>query len=122
MDIVEIFVKNTERLRKELGLTQEALAKKAGVSRSTITGAIAGDRMPGIDTVQKCAEALDTTAAELLTDRSEQKVEPSPLELKLNLIGAVLGADNDDLDAEIAGAITTLLGTDSKESKRDAGT
>lgn len=99
MDIVDIFRKNAERRRQELGLTQDGLAKKIGTSRSAVTRSLYGQVAPTIDTVQKWAEALETTAAELLTDTSIETHEESPSELRLRLFRAILDADSDSLAA-----------------------
>ncbi len=48
--------------RQELGLTQQALADKAGVNRVTVTGWEKGDYQPNGVNLQQLAEALETDA------------------------------------------------------------
>ncbi|MCY0791949.1 LexA family transcriptional regulator [Morganella morganii] len=48
--------------RRELGLTQQALADKAGVNRVTVTGWEKGDYQPNGVNLQQLAEALETDA------------------------------------------------------------
>lgn len=56
--------------RRELGLTQQALADKAGVNRVTVTGWEKGDYQPNGVNLQELAEALETDAR-WLTDGVE---------------------------------------------------
>lgn len=58
-----------DRIRKrrlELGMTQEELARKVGVSRNAISMYETGNRTPEYDTVGMLAKALNTTAIYLL--------------------------------------------------------
>lgn len=48
-----------KRARKALGLTGAELARRANVSRMTITHLEAGDTVPGVDTVEALAKALE---------------------------------------------------------------
>ncbi len=54
------------KVRKERGLTQEALAVKINVVRQTISKWERGDAVPDADMLCKIAEALDVPVAELL--------------------------------------------------------
>lgn len=49
--------------RKELGLTQEALAKSAGIRQETLSRLESGKHSPTIRTVQKIERALQRVAA-----------------------------------------------------------
>ncbi len=55
-----------KRLRKEQGLTQEALAKRTGVTREYITRLELGRHDPMFSTLVKLAKALKVKVAELL--------------------------------------------------------
>ena len=55
-----------KRLRKEQGLTQEALAKRAGVTREYITRLELGRHDPMFSTLVKLAKALNVNVRELL--------------------------------------------------------
>lgn len=65
-----MYLKNLSKLRKEKGLTQEGLARKANISYHTIikleSGAIPN---PKIETVVKLAEALMISVDELIGRR-----------------------------------------------------
>jgi transcriptional regulator with XRE-family HTH domain len=52
-------ISNLATLRKEKGLTQEALARKSGVNRVLIARFETGRSNPTLDTLQKIALALD---------------------------------------------------------------
>jgi transcriptional regulator with XRE-family HTH domain len=62
-----MFLKNLAKIRKEKGLTQEALARKAGISFHTLVK-IEGGRIknPRIETVIKLAKALDVSIDRLI--------------------------------------------------------
>lgn len=67
------------------GLTQAALAKKMGKTRSTIHAWCHDKAQPRLNTVSQIANALDTTVAELLAGRWRRArtpaTEPAPREL-----------------------------------------
>ena len=57
-----MYLKNLVKLRKEKGLTQEGLARKADISYHTMIKLESGGiKNPKIETVIKLAEALDVT-------------------------------------------------------------
>ncbi len=56
------------RLRESSGLTQEALARKAGIGRITLVRLEAGERSPRLRTLSAIAHALDRGAGDLLLD------------------------------------------------------
>lgn len=58
--------KNLQKIRKERGLTQEALAVKLNVVRQTISKWEQGSAVPDADTLCRIAEALDIPVTELL--------------------------------------------------------
>jgi len=55
--------------RKQLGLTQDQVADKSGVERSHLTRIEGGRWTPRIDTLERIAGVLKTTAAELMSTR-----------------------------------------------------
>jgi transcriptional regulator with XRE-family HTH domain len=62
-----LFLKNLVKMRKEKGLTQEGLARKADISYHTLVKLESGGiKNPKIDTVVKLAEALDISLDELV--------------------------------------------------------
>lgn len=62
-----MYLKKLAKLRKERGLTQEGLARKANISYHTIVKLESeGIENPKIETVIKLADALKVTVDELL--------------------------------------------------------
>ena len=59
---------NLSRIRKERGLTQEALAIKLNVVRQTVSKWEKGTAIPDADTLCRIADALDVSIAALLGD------------------------------------------------------
>ena len=56
-------------LRKELGLTQDQLAKISGIKRPNISRLEAGTHVPGIPLIERLAEALQVKTSDLVADR-----------------------------------------------------
>ena len=64
-EIKEKFGKRLKELRKEKGLSQEALSKKAGLDR-TYEGKIErGQKSPSLNTIAKLAKALEINLDDL---------------------------------------------------------
>jgi transcriptional regulator with XRE-family HTH domain len=66
MTVREQFATNLRRLRRRSGLSQEELARRAGLHRTQIGLLERGARMPKIDTVIKLAGALPAEIEDLL--------------------------------------------------------
>lgn len=64
--------RNLRRLRKRLGLSQEACAEKCGLHRTYIGAVERGERNITLVTLDRIAHALGATALELLTPRGEE--------------------------------------------------
>jgi transcriptional regulator with XRE-family HTH domain len=62
----ETFARNLARARQSAGLSQEALADKAGMHRNEISLLERGEREPKIGTVARLAKALGIDANDLL--------------------------------------------------------
>ena len=58
--------KKIQKRRKELGLTQEQLAEKVGVSRAYMGYIEQARNTPALETLEKIAKALKTSTSELL--------------------------------------------------------
>lgn len=78
---LQIFGAVVRKRRTEQGLSQESLANLAGLHRTYISMLERGTRNPSLTVILQIAEALDTTAATLMTD-IETKVTNSPGDLK----------------------------------------
>ena len=63
-----MFNENLSKVRKERGLTQEALAIKLNVVRQTVSKWEKGTAVPDADTLCRIADALDISIAALLGD------------------------------------------------------
>lgn len=57
--------KNIKRIRKEKGLTQKKLGELCGINEANIRKYELGKANPKIETIEKIAKALETTADEL---------------------------------------------------------
>ncbi|MCB1616995.1 MAG: helix-turn-helix transcriptional regulator [Pseudomonadales bacterium] len=65
MDVSKAFGKAIKLRRIEVDLTQEALADKARMSRSFVSGIERGEKQATVPSVYKLAEALDTQPSRL---------------------------------------------------------
>jgi transcriptional regulator with XRE-family HTH domain len=66
MDMRKLVGTNTARIRREKGLTQEALAEISGLSQQYISGLESGLRNPTIVTLYELACALGVSHLDLL--------------------------------------------------------
>lgn len=67
-DLPTLFAARVRQLREAAGLSQEALAKKAGLHRTHVSLIERGKRVARLDTVSLIATALGVPASELVTD------------------------------------------------------
>jgi transcriptional regulator with XRE-family HTH domain len=72
MDIRKQVGLNVQRLRREIGWSQEDLAFESGLHRTYISGVERGVRNPTVMVLQRIADALSVEPAELL--RSAKQV------------------------------------------------
>lgn len=70
-DVCAILARNIKAARKRLNLSQEELAARAEIDRTYVSGIERQVRNPTITVVAKFAEALETTTADLLHDKSQ---------------------------------------------------
>lgn len=73
VDYRRVLAQNVKAARKELDLSQEALALETEIDRTYISGIERALRNPSLTLIVKLAECLKTTPGELLTpsrDRS----------------------------------------------------
>lgn len=66
-DYKRILAENVKQARRELGLSQEALALETEIDRTYISGIERAKRNPSLTLIAKLAERLKTTPAALLT-------------------------------------------------------
>lgn len=72
MDINVCFGRNVKTIREQLGWSQEDLAECANLHRTYISGVERGVRNPTLEIVQKLAEALGVSPADLLKAKEEK--------------------------------------------------
>lgn len=72
------FQKNLYRLRKQKGLSQEALADLIGVSRQAVQKWEAGTARPDLDNLTSLARYFGVTLDELVTGRKSEPGSPAP--------------------------------------------
>ena len=80
-----IFVERVKELIKINNLTQRDLANDIGVTESTMSKYLSGDRIPGGETLSNLATALKTTTDYLLGLNNENKTMINNSELRLLL-------------------------------------
>lgn len=80
-----IFVERVKELIKINNLTQRDLANDVGVTESTMSKYLSGDRIPGGETLSNLATALKTTTDYLLGLNNENKTMINNSELRLLL-------------------------------------
>lgn len=78
-DLPEKFGQIIRWRRRQAGLSQEALAEKAGLHRTYVSLLERGGRTPTLIVVRRLAEALETTMVSLVSElESRETIEPSP--------------------------------------------
>ncbi|WP_079908237.1 helix-turn-helix transcriptional regulator [Paenibacillus sp. 32352] len=75
-----MLLSNLEKLRISNGWTQEEIAKKIGVARTTYTNYEAGKREPDIETAQKIADVCGVSVDYLLGKTNVTSEEAKELE------------------------------------------
>lgn len=64
-DVKWLFGRAVRKRRRELDLSQEVLAERAGLHRNYISDIERGDRNPSLENIQKLAKALDLKVSTL---------------------------------------------------------
>jgi transcriptional regulator with XRE-family HTH domain len=72
MDMRKLVGRNTERIRRARGLTQEQLAERSGFSQQYISGLENGLRNPTIVTLYELAVAMNAQPVDLIVDCDKQ--------------------------------------------------
>ena len=65
---------NIKEKRKEKHLSQNQLAKKAGIAQATLSAIESSTKSPAVDTVEKLAAALECFVSELMGEKQEGQV------------------------------------------------
>lgn len=74
MQEAQLFGRRLRELRKERGLTQEALAESADLSGNYISDLELGLKVPSLTILVRLSQALDTATTELLADFTRDAV------------------------------------------------
>ncbi len=90
------FAERLANLRKEKGLTQQALADACGIHVSNIRRYEAGTNQPTLDVLRQLALALNTSADTLVFDNDERGPNDPDLRLHLEALNQL---DPDELNA-----------------------
>jgi transcriptional regulator with XRE-family HTH domain len=67
-DIKWLFGRAVRKRRRELDLSQEELAERAGLHRNYVSDIERGDRNPSLENIQKLAKALDIKVSALFIE------------------------------------------------------
>lgn len=78
MTAAEAFGRVLRELRKEAGLTQEALGFEAGMQRNFISLMELGQKQPTITSIIRLAKALDRPAAEIVAKVEDEMGQSGP--------------------------------------------
>ena len=78
MEASEVLGQNIKKVRKRLGLSQEHLAYKAGVSRSFMSDCETGRRNPTVEIISRLSAALEVQATELVEGIPDRATTPRP--------------------------------------------
>lgn len=89
-----MFNTNLKTIRKERGLSQEALAERLNVVHQTISKWENGLSVPDAEMLIRLAEVLETTVAVLLGDTVEPTADKNVISLQLEQLNATLAERN----------------------------
>lgn len=103
---------------QELELSQATLAERLGVQQSNVSTYLTGKRDPGLEIVERWAEALECTAADLMSEKPA--AAPGLEGERLNLIGLILRADATNLKTMIR-VLSPYLSGEQKKSATGNG-
>ncbi|WP_026072771.1 helix-turn-helix domain-containing protein [Nodosilinea nodulosa] len=74
-DIKILFGKAVRRRRRELDISQEALAERAGMNRTYVSSVERGERNPTLESIDQFAKALNITVSRLFVDYGIEDAE-----------------------------------------------
>ncbi|WP_432775643.1 helix-turn-helix transcriptional regulator [Brevibacillus gelatini] len=119
-DFLKLIGERIRSLRKEKGLTQEALAEKSDIHYSYIGGIERGDRNISLATLEKIINALEITPVELFqfhkTDIETELLDKRMLIEAHRSLLINLSMDEVKLIHRIAKDIATSIGTHRNQS------
>lgn len=89
-----MFQENLKTLRRQRGLSQQALADRLHVVRQTISKWERGTSVPDAELLIRLAEELDTTVADLLGETISQPSDETALSRQLSQLNSILAERN----------------------------
>ncbi len=89
-----MFQENLKILRRQRGLSQQALADRLHVVRQTISKWERGTSVPDAELLIRLAEELDTTVADLLGETISQPSDETALSRQLSQLNSILAERN----------------------------
>ena len=89
-----MFQENLKILRRQRGLSQQALADRLHVVRQTISKWERGTSVPDADLLIRLAEELDTTVADLLGETISEPSDETALSRQLSQLNSILSERN----------------------------
>jgi transcriptional regulator with XRE-family HTH domain len=100
MSGAELVALNVRRIREERGLSQGELARRAGLSKQTLSNVEAGEGNPTTETLLAVAGGLEVSASWLLTEsetpsfiqRADAAIWEDAYNVQLRVLGQVYGA------------------------------
>lgn len=89
-----MFQENLKTLRRQRGLSQQALADRLHVVRQTISKWERGVSVPDAELLIRLAEELDTTVADLLGETISEQADETALSRQLSQLNSILAERN----------------------------
>jgi transcriptional regulator with XRE-family HTH domain len=93
MDTLGALGRRVQRLRQKIGITQEQLSERAGISPKNLSDLENGRGNPTLSSLEGVAVALDLTLSELFDFQSERL---SPEEMRIQLCDSISKSTDED--------------------------
>ena len=95
--------------RKELGLTQEELAKRVGTSKQMVSKYELGQRSPKVAMANAFATALETTLDDLLEVERIEQEEPKVEDPEINIVSGMMESMTQEQKQQVIDLIRILI-------------
>ena len=101
------FAEAVQKRRKELGITQEELAKRVGTTKQVVSKYELGQRSPKVEMANAFASALGTTLDELLeVEKEEQPIYEDP---EIHIVSAMMETMSKEQKQQVIDLIKILV-------------
>lgn len=114
-NLEELVRERIRTLRRDKGLTQEALCERAGISLDSVNRIEGGSRVPTLDTLERIARALDVSPSDLL--RTTKPPRPA-LAASVARIVALIEREPAEVQETLEEVVRAVLRTLRQGSKR----